>query len=172
MPPRRTAKSISHHIDQLLRSCSTSPTHNMGLNYGLVTVFQAGEPGEVPALLLRSMDPWCFHRVPGTEGPKRHLHFLDSTHPLGFRRRYRFKLSARLAACWRYPTSPHARPMGLGHLPHPTEAYLAVCDFAAILSSTASAVFLQLTGRDSHPIIRRSGASGHLFPESVLCSHR
>lgn len=51
----------------------------MGLGYGLVTVFRAGEPGEVPALLLRLTDPCGFHRVPGTEGPKQHLHFPDCT---------------------------------------------------------------------------------------------
>jgi len=52
-----------------------------------------------------------------------------------------------------YPDSPHARPIRLEHLLHRTEAYLAVCDNAAILSSTASATFSRLTGGDSHPIV-------------------
>jgi hypothetical protein len=49
---QRPSECISHHLDDFLRSCRPLPTHLMHFSYGLVTVFRAGEPGEVPALLL------------------------------------------------------------------------------------------------------------------------
>ena len=61
--------------------------------------------------------------------------------------------------------------MGLEHLFHPTEAHLAVCDNAAILSGTAYAVFPRLTGEDLHLYFISSGASRHFRPASVSCSH-
>lgn len=61
--------------------------------------------------------------------------------------------------------------MGLEHLFHPTEAYLTAGDYAAILSGTAYAGFPRPTGEDSHLYFISSGASGHLLPASVSCSH-
>lgn len=51
----------------------------MDSSYGLVTVFRAGEPGEVPALLLHLNEPMRLPLISGTEGPKQLLHFPDST---------------------------------------------------------------------------------------------
>jgi len=66
-------------------------------------VFRAGEPGKpLPYFLIR-MDVCCFHRVPGTEGPKQHLHFPDST-PRGAFTGLSSQLGLRLPG--RYPKSP------------------------------------------------------------------
>lgn len=54
----------------------------------------------------------------------------------------------------------------------PIPAKQKICDIAAILSGRASAVFPQLTRRDSHPIFNKSGTSGHFRPVSVSCSHQ
>jgi hypothetical protein len=68
----------------------------MDSSYGLVTVFRAGEPGEVPALLLHLNLSIQLPLISGTEGPKQHCTFQIA--PVSDRRFYRVKLSARRVA--------------------------------------------------------------------------
>lgn len=51
VPPDRTSERISHHLDTFLRSQGNAAGSRQTSTTGLDTGFQAGEPGEAPALL-------------------------------------------------------------------------------------------------------------------------
>ena len=131
-----------------------------------------GRTGRSPCLTPSPNLVMSLLSIPGTAGPRRHLHFLDSTHPLGLGRRYRFKLSARLAACRALPRlttrspdgsgalapSRRGTPCGMRYRSHPVEH-----------------------GFRSFPAANRPGLSpdfqkvrnmGNFCPTSVSCSHR
>lgn len=99
----------------------------------------------------------------------RHYCFLDCT---GTRRRYRFKLSARLEARQALPWVTIALTRLVWGTCSIQPRHTSRCAITQPSCRAQVTRFLAGLGADSHRLVMLSGTSGHLLPESVSCSHQ